>query len=298
MNQLNLFEKQTVVLPEKLGKTVFNYIDARDILTRASGFMSEYDYTINPYSGCQNGCIYCYAKNYRREQEEQDSWGYWVNVKQNAISLMNKKKTGFLNGKRIYLSSATDGYQPIEQKLELTRGILNVLSERHKPKLVIQTRNPLVKRDCDLFKKIEHNGGMVSVNMTITTDNENIRKTFEPVCASLNARLKSIKYIADEGIKTCITMTPLLLISDINKFADRLLDTGVNNYIIQPFHFKQGRFVASTRKEVFDIMSEKLNCDTNSFHTKYMEQYNEVFNILTRKLPNLGIGKDGFAPPF
>ena len=140
--------------------------------------MEGYDYTINPYSGCQNGCIYCYAKNFRKEQVEQDNWGYWVNVKQNAIKLMNKKRVGSLDNKLIYMSSVTDAYQPIEQRLKLTRGILEILSEKHKPKIVVQTRNTLVKRDCDLFKNIETNGGKVRVNMTITTDDEKYKKSF------------------------------------------------------------------------------------------------------------------------
>ena len=118
------------------------------------------------------------------------------------------------------------------------------------------------------------------------------------MCPSLNARLNTIKHIATQGIKTCITITPLLLISDVNKFADQLIDTGVTNYIIQPFHFNKGTFIASTRQEVFDIMSEKLNCSKNDFYLKYMEHYNKVFDVLCKKLPNLGEGKNGFAPPF
>ena len=299
MNQLNLFEtKQQANLPDKLGKTTLNYIDARDILTRASGFMEGYDFTLNPYVGCQNGCKYCYALNFQRDQKRKDDWGYWVDVKQNAVSLINKRRVGSLDNKLIYLSSATDGYQPIERKLELTRQILEVLAEKHKPKLIIQTRNPLVKRDCDLFHKIKNNGGQVRVNMTITTDDENIRKIFEPVCASLSARLSAIKYITDEGIDTCITLTPLLLISDVDNFAERLLSTGVVDYIIQPFHFKNGTFVASTRKEAFDLMAEKLDCNIDNFHSKYMNHYSIVFDVLKCKLPNLGEGKNGFAPPF
>ncbi len=142
-------------------KPTFAYAPAREILTRATGFMDAYDFTLNPYSGCSFGCTYCYAAFFSRDVEKRDSWGYWVNVKENAVELMAKRKPGRLDGKLIYMSSVTDPYQPVERELKLTRGILEIMAERHKPKLVIQTRSPDVVRDCDLFQQIEANGGRV-----------------------------------------------------------------------------------------------------------------------------------------
>ena len=100
------------------------------------------------------------------------------------------------------------------------------------------------------------------------------------------------------GIDTCITMTPLLLVSSPYAFADRLRDTGVPKFIAQPFHFQRGKFLAGTRDKAFELMAEKLGCNLESFREEYLEHYAMVFGVLRDMLPSLGEGKDGFAPPF
>ena len=284
--------------PRTIGETTLSYVAAREVLTKSTGFMDAYDFTLNPYSGCSFGCTYCYAAFFSRDVEKRDSWGKWVNVKENAVELLRKRKPGTLDGKRIYMSSVTDPYQTIEGKLKLTRGLLEIMAERHKPKLVIQTRSPLVVRDRDLFRRIEDNGGRVQVNMTVTTDDEDIRRAFEPSCPPNPGRLAAIGKVQAAGINTCITMTPLLLVSSPYAFADSLLDTGVKKFIAQPFHFKKGKFLAGTRDKAFDLMAEKLGCARDSFQDEYMEHYRMVFDVLSDTLPELGEGKAGFEPPF
>ena len=178
--------------PEALGDVAVSYAPTTQVLTPGTGFLDAYDFSLNPYSGCSFGCTYCYAAFFSRTPEARDTWGQWVKVKENAVELLRKKKPGSLDGKRIYMSSVTDPYQPIERKLNLTRGLLEVLAERHKAKLVVQTRSPDVVRDCDLFRAIEDSGGRVQVNMTVTTDDEDVRKTFEPSCPSNPVRLRAI----------------------------------------------------------------------------------------------------------
>ena len=284
-------------LPDRIGQASVEYKPTSAILTPATGFMDAYDYTLNPYSGCSFGCTYCYAAFFSRDREKRDNWGYWVNVKENAVSKLDNLKRS-LDDKLIYMSSVTDPYQPIERKLEITRGLLNIMAERHKPKLVIQTRSPMVVRDCDLFQRIEDNGGRVQVNMTITTDDEDIRRTFEPYCPSNSVRIQAIAKVRAAGIDACITMTPLLLVKDAYIFSKSLLKTDIKKFIAQPFHFQQGKFIASTREKAFAIMTEKLDCTPSSFRDEYMKHYHEVFNVLRKNLPSLGEGKDGFAPPF
>ena len=284
--------------PCLIGETAICYAPAREILTRATGFMGEYHFTLNPYSGCSFGCTYCYAAFFSRDVDRRDSWGYWVDVKENAVELIAKRKAGSLDGKLIYMSSVTDPYQPVEREIKLTRGILEIMAERHKPKLVVQTRSPTVVRDCDLFREIESNGGRVQVNMTVTTDDEDIRRTFEPFCPSNMVRLQAIGDVQKEGIDTCITMTPLLMVTSPYAFADALNETGVRKFIAQPFHFQRGKFLAGTRDKAFDLMAKKLGCDRESFREEYLEHYRMVFGVLRDMLPELGEGKDGFSPPF
>lgn len=290
--------------PDRVGQAAVAYGPAGEILTRATGFMDAYDFTLNPYSGCSFGCTYCYAAFFSRDVAKRDSWGYWVNVKNNAVKLMAKRKPGALDGKLIYMSSVTDPYQPVERELELTRRILQVIVSRgEKVKLVVQTRSPLVRRDWDWFRKIEGNGGRVQVNMTVTTDDEEIRRAFEPYCPGNRRRLAAIKEVQERGIATCITMTPLLLVNSNGDFADDLIATGVKKFIAQPFHFVRGKFVASTREGALAMMAEKLGCGRNDFGAEYLARYEEFCEVFRGRLaeaelPPLGIGKDGFKPPF
>ena len=279
------------------------YKPAREILTKSTGFMGAYDFTLNPYSGCSFGCTYCYAAFFSCDVEKRDSWGKWVTAKENAIALLDKRKPGALDGKIIYMSSVTDPYQPIERKLRITRGLLELVAERHKPKLVVQTRSPLVVRDCDLFRRIEDNGGRAQVNMTVTTGDEDVRRAFEPFCPSNPRRLAAVKEAQDAGIATCITMTPLLLVNNNNGFADELIDIGVKKFIAQPFHFVRGKFVTSTRDLALNLMAEKLGCGRSNFGEEYLERYKEFFavfndNLQDYGLAKLGEGKDEFAPHF
>ena len=290
--------------PKRIGQADVSYKPTSQLLTKPTGFMDAYDFTLNPYSGCSFGCTYCYAAFFSRDAKKRDDWGRWVNVKENAVELMRRPRRSPLDGKLIYMSSVTDPYQPIERELELTRGILQVMVERReKPKLVVQTRSPLVARDCKLFQRIEKNGGKVQVNMTVTTDDEDIRRTFEPYCPANHRRLEAIKEVQETGIETCITMTPLLLVNSAGDFADELIYTGVEKFIAQPFHFRQGKFLAGTRDDAYRLMAEKLGCGADNFIPEYLERYQEFFEVLNNRLrdndlPPLGEGKDGFAPPF
>ena len=212
-----------------------------------------------------------------------DNWGKWVDVKENALHLLRKKRKRPLIDKTIYMSSVTDPYQPIDKKLELTREILKELIDYHQVRLVIQTRASLVTRDIDLFKKFQ----TIQVNMTITTDDEEIRKVFEPYCPSNKVRMKAIEEVQNNGIQSCITMTPLLPVKNPEEFASDLKATGVKRYIIQPFHKERGKFVAGTRDEAQRIL-KNYNWGT--------DEYERVLNIMRKSLPQLGEGKDGFAP--
>ncbi|MFN0011972.1 MAG: radical SAM protein [Phycisphaerales bacterium] len=267
--------------PTSLGLTVIDYKDATGILTKPKGFMEGYDFTINPYSGCAFGCAYCYAAAFAPDERSSQEWGTWVRVKQNAIDLLRRGKRD-VRGKSIYISSVTDPYQPIEKALELTRGILAELVH-HQPRLVIQTRSPLVARDLDLLKQFK----VAQVNMTVTTDSEEVRRAFEPGCPGNAQRLDAIAKVAAAGIQTCITMTPLLPVENAQAFADALLATGVRRFIVQPFHAKKGQYAAGTRETARPLI-ERYAWDGDG--------YEKVRAVLRARLPNLGEGKEGFGP--
>ena len=97
----------------------------------ANGFMACYDYTLNPYRGCAFGCQYCYAAAFIKKDTApfgKADWGRRVRVKQNAVAMVRDAvAAGQLNGKSVYMSTATDPYQPTERRTGQTRQILNEL---------------------------------------------------------------------------------------------------------------------------------------------------------------------------
>jgi DNA repair photolyase len=258
-------------------------IHAKSILTKPSGFVDFFDYTLNPYSGCAFGCSYCYAAFFARSQELQESWGKWVQVKATALELLRKRRKKPMIDKSIYMSTVTDPYQPVEQELGLTRAILEELLRYHRVRLVLQTRAALVTRDLDLLREFEY----AQVNMTVTTDDETVRRTFEPTCPPNAKRIDAIRQVREAGVRSAITMTPLLPVRDPITFAETLLATGVQKFVIQSFHTTTARFVAGTGAAARSLAAQMGWNET---------RYQEVHAIMREKLPNLQEGKPGFAP--
>ncbi|BBM89154.1 hypothetical protein COTS27_00848 [Spirochaetota bacterium] len=271
-------------VPKKIGHATISYKNISGILTKTSGFMDSYDYTLNPYSGCAFGCSYCYAAFFVREEDKITDWGYWVDVKANAVAVLRKKRKKPIINKLVYLSSVTDPYQPIETRLKLTRALLEELAAYHQIRLVVQTRSPHVIRDIDLFKKMAR----VQINMSITTDNEEVRKAFEPYCPSNQARLKAIETLHSAGLNTCITLTPLLPIKNPYEFANQLKKTGIRKFIIDSFMRTKRRFCAGTRPDALTI-TKKYDWTPNT--------QQKTIDILKKELPNIGYGKIGFSAP-
>ena len=297
---MSLLELPTVAhrdKPERIGRVEVQYTPVRELLTRATGFMDAYDFTLNPYAGCSFGCTYCYAAFFAHSPKKRDSWGQWITVKENAVECLSRVRSR-LDGKLIYMSSVTDPYQPIERKLKLTRGILEMLTSVQRLRLVVQTRSPDVVRDVDIFRRVVANGGHVQVNLTVTTDDEEVRRTFEPYCPNNHVRLQAASDLRASDVRTCITMTPLLLVDDADRFVDSLLDTGVERFIVQPFHFQRGKFLAGTRDAALGLMAEKLATPSATFRQAYLDHYERVRDVLRGRLPSLGEGKEGFRPPF
>ncbi|MBB6453189.1 DNA repair photolyase [Salirhabdus euzebyi] len=184
-------------------------IVSKSILTPASGAIDDFTHSLNPFTGCSFGCNYCYVREMPVSMYREQEWGTWIDIKTNASELLKKemikaKKKGPV---RIFMSSATDPYQPIEGKTQLTRKLLKVMLEEQPDFLHVQTRSPLVKRDIDLFKQF---GDKIRISITIETDKEEVRKAFSPKAPPISARMSVLKEITAAGIKTQATIAPLL----------------------------------------------------------------------------------------
>ena len=224
--------------------------DAQQILTRGAGYLSDYDYSLNPYVGCAFGCSYCYAAFFVAEEEQREHWGQWVRVKTNAIAKLRNSRQD-LRGKTVLMSSATDPYQPVEAKLELTRSLLPILAQRG-ARLAMLSRSPLVTRDIDLFKEFEH----INITLSITTDSDDIRKRFEPQCASIDRRFEAITQLSEAGFKTRVNVAPLLPLENASSFARRIIETGASRVHIGTFHEATGPFASGTRQPALAIAKE------------------------------------------
>ena len=176
-------------------------IRAKSILNRSKVF----DYCLNPYTGCQLACVYCYARLFmRRYSGHKEDWGEFVDAKVNAPDLLQKQ---LLRAKRgtIWISSVCDPYQPLEKKLELTRKCLRVIVQSPFP-VNIQTKSPLVLRDMDLILSSED----ADVGFTIPTASEKIAKLFEPRAPSIRERIDALEKLHDRGIRTFAFVGPIL----------------------------------------------------------------------------------------
>jgi len=163
-----------------------------------------YPYVINPYTGCQHNCSYCYARFMKRFSGHSEPWGQFVDVKIKAPDLlrleMTKKKLG-----RVWISGVCDPYQPLEAKYKLTRQCLEILSQNNWP-VTVQTRSPLVLRDIDILKK----GRDFEVGLSITTADDSIRKLFEPNAPPIKDRVRALAELHRAGIRTYVMIAPML----------------------------------------------------------------------------------------
>jgi len=184
--------------------------EARSILTpqKVGALSGSYSYSLNPYRGCAFGCSYCYAKEFTHDDQLEASWGKWVRPKINAPELVYKssRKLAFAS---VFISSATDPYQPIERQYRLTRSCLEVMLSMFPgpSKIHIHTRSPFVVDDIELLQAF---GDRLEVYMSITTDNDEFRKIFEPHAPSIHKRLEALHALRSAGIITGASVSPLL----------------------------------------------------------------------------------------
>jgi DNA repair photolyase len=201
---------------------------AKKILTEAKGYLDVgFTHSLNPYSGCAFSCRYCYVREMPIQRFKEIPWGEWLDIKTNAaenyrneiIKLRDKNKPV-----NIFMSSATDPYQPIERKAHITRGILEEMIENPPDFLQIQTRSPLVTRDIDLLVNLKEKCEVL-VSMTIETDREDIKQLFSPYAPGIKLRIKALKEVHDAGVSTQASISPVLPFTpDFPKVLDGITD--------------------------------------------------------------------------
>ena len=178
-------------------------------------------YSINPYQGCEHGCIYCYARN------SHEYYGFSAGldferkiiVKQNAPELLetyfNKKN---YQPVAILLSGNTDCYQPIERKLKITRSLLEVFLKYRNPVSII-TKNNVILRDMDIISQLAKLN-LVHVNVSITSLNESLRQKLEPRTVTASGRLGVIQRMSESGVPVRVMAAPIIPGLNSNEIPD------------------------------------------------------------------------------
>jgi len=222
-------------------------VECKSVLNRSA----LADYCINPYIGCEHGCKYCYAESYtRRFTKHTEAWGEFVDIKTNAPTILAREIKRKPKGE-VYISSLTDAYQPLEQKHELTRKLLEILLKRQFP-ITIQTKSALVLRDLDLIKKFQER----KIGFTITSLDDNIRKQFEPQSSSVEEKLHALDELHANGVKTYAFFGPILpYLSDQNlqEYLHKIAHCGVDYIYVDKLNLKPGLWQILT-----DFMEKEL----------------------------------------
>ena len=159
------------------------------------------DYVINPYRGCEYGCLYCYSQRNKCFQKRKEKWGTFVDIKKDIVQVL-KRELRDNRISRVMLGSTTEVYQPIEAVIKNTRSILECLMLNHIP-VTILTKSDMIMRDMDLLKINSDN------KICFTINSNEVIHLFEKGSADLDTRLKIINKLNKEGINTYAHIGPV-----------------------------------------------------------------------------------------
>lgn len=192
-------------------RTVISFLPAKSIITHNDSPDVRFSASINPYQGCEHGCIYCYAR------PSHAYWGYSAGLdfetkliaKPNAPALLREAlaKPGY-QPVPICLGSNTDVYQPIERELKLTRSLLEILAEARHP-IYILTKNALIERDIDLLADMAKDH-LVQVMVSITTQDKELARSMEPRASQPLRRLETVARLSAAGVPVGVLVSPII----------------------------------------------------------------------------------------
>ncbi|MBO1013270.1 PA0069 family radical SAM protein [Achromobacter sp. SD115] len=192
-------------------KTTVTAEEARKMLSRNDSPDIPFDVAVNPYRGCEHGCVYCYARPTHSYLGLSPGLDFETRLvaKANAVQALRAElaRPGY-KPSPINIGSATDAYQPIEREWRLTRGLLELMLETRHP-LTIVTKNALVARDLDLLAALAEQK-LVVVYMSITTLDAGMARTLEPRAAAPWRRLEAVRSLTDAGVPVGVLVAPII----------------------------------------------------------------------------------------
>ena len=197
--------------PETKVRTQWRADTNRSIITRNQSPDIHFDRSINPYRGCEHGCIYCFARPSHTYLGHSAGLDFETKLyaKRDAVALLRGElsKPGY-RCEPIAIGVNTDAYQPVEKQLRITRGVLEVLLETKHPAYLI-TKSSLIERDIDLLAEMAERK-LVSVCITITTLDRKLARNLEPRATTPARRLQTLRRLSDRGIPTRVSVSPVI----------------------------------------------------------------------------------------
>lgn len=208
-------------------RTQYLEIFPKSIITKVNSPDLGFNWSMNPYQGCEHGCIYCYARGsheyygYSAGRDFEEKVLYKANAAQLLEATFQKKNW---QPDLIVLSGNTDCYQPAERKFEITRKLLKVCLKYRHPVGVI-TKNSLILRDLDLLTQLNEMN-LLRLTLSITSLDEEVRRKMEPRTASVKQRLKTLQTLSDAGIKVNVNMAPIIPAINSHEIFDLVKTVG------------------------------------------------------------------------
>lgn len=210
--------------PTRLLDMVVEPEEARSILRPQRDERYGFGFTLSPYRGCGHGCRYCFVREYPHALHGPGDWGRWTTPKLNAPELLWSQRHR-LHDRTVFLSTATDPYQPLEKEYRLTRACLKVLLDCPTCRVIVHTRSALVLQDTDLLKAF---GERLSVGISIPTDDDTVRQQVEPKAPPIPTRWGVVERLARAGIRVSVAVAPLMAMADPAGFARRVRESGAS----------------------------------------------------------------------
>jgi DNA repair photolyase len=234
------------------------YADAKSGLSTTTGFIAQAGFThsLTPARNCTFGCSYCYVPTMGifggLKADDWKRWGQFSTFKSNAPELLRRQ---LRMDQVIYCSPVVDPYQPAEESAELMPRILDALLAHPPRNFVIQTRGPLILRDLEKLVALARVSAL-SISFSITTNREDVRKVYEPHCASIVKRLDTMRRLRAAGISTFATLAPVLP-CDPEELAALALEATDRDIIGDALHIRSVKPKGATTRAAAYAISER-----------------------------------------
>lgn len=216
-----------------------HYVKAKGILSPDNG--------MNLYRGCTHGCIYCDSRSkcYQMNHAFED-----IEVKENALELLEKALLTKRNPCMIGTGAMTDPYIPLEDNLQMTRGALEMI-DKHGFGVAIQTKSARILRDLDVLKRINEKTKAV-IQMTLTTQNDDLCRILEPNVSVTSERVAALKQFREAGIPTVVWLCPILpYINDTRENIEGILESCIDAGVKGVLCFNMGLTLREGNREYF-----------------------------------------------